>query len=508
MMGHHIRSMGTTLLALLGTALLGGAVALATPVAAGSRSVWAEVVLAGLGDPGPILHDADVSYAEVMAGSGTPIPWLGKDGQYMQLVFDNYLNQSFPKLETPVTPCVSTCNVNALVTPEGLYPMTGVKDLPLNTSVERGVEILHNQILTDLAANGPVGDDGALGVLGYSQSSVIASLEMEKLAGMTDAPDADQLNFILLGNPMNPNGGLLSRFAGLNIPSMGLNFYGATPADTIYPTDIYTIQYDGFADFPKYPLNVLADLNAFAGIYYVHGTYPETAANAFTELATSDGYAGVTNYFMMPTTDLPLLEPVRGIPLIGNPIAELLQPDLKVLIDLGYDNPFAATTYADVATPFGLFPQWSAIEALPGNLVDGTKDGLENFVNSLSGISLSDLNPLDLLSGAGGAAGTDPLGSVASFLPNAVNALSDAAANAYAALLPTADIGNALVTSMPAYLLNLSLDNLMDGDLLNAVGLPLAGAVGLATMAGGFEFLVIADAAQAVLGDLTGLIGI
>lgn len=331
---------------------------------------------------------------------------------------------------------------------------------------------------------------------------------MEKLAGMTDAPDADQLNFILLGNPMNPNGGLLSRFAGLNIPSMGLNFYGATPADTIYPTDIYTIQYDGFADFPKYPLNVLADLNAFAGIYYVHGTYPEIAANAFTELATSDGYAGVTNYFMMPTTDLPLLEPVRGIPLIGNPIAELLQPDLKVLIDLGYDNPFAATTYADVATPFGLFPQWSAIEALPGNLVDGTKDGLENFVNSLSGISLSDLNPLDLLSGAGGAAGTDPLGSVASFLPNAVNALSDAAANAYAALLPTADIGNALVTSMPAYLLNLSLDNLMDGDLLNAVGLPLAGAVGLATMAGGFEFLVIADAAQAVLGDLTGLIGI
>ncbi|HLR99618.1 PE-PPE domain-containing protein [Mycolicibacillus parakoreensis] len=506
MMGRRIRSLGTVLLALLGAALLGGASAQAAPVAAAPRPVGAEVLLAALGDPGPVLGNTDVSYAEVMAGSGTPIPWLGNDGQYMQMVFGNYLKPSFTNLTAPTTPCDSTCNVDALVTPEGLYPMTGIKDLPLNTSVERGVEILHNQILTDLASNGPVGDDGALGVLGYSQSSVIASLEMQNLAAMSDAPGADELNFVLLGNPMNPNGGLLSRFAGLTVPSMGLNFYGATPADTLYPTDIYTIQYDGFAHFPKYPLNVLADLNAFAGIYYVHGTYPEQAASEFTQLATSDGYAGVTNYFMMPTADLPLLEPVRAIPLVGDPIAELLQPDLTVLVDLGYDDPFAATTFADVASPFGLFPQWSAIEALPGQLVDGTKEGLENFVNSLGGVSLADLNPLDLLSGAG-AAGADPLDSVADFLPTALNALSDAAAHAYATLLPTADIANAVLTSMPAYLLDLSLDNLLDGDLLNAAGLPLAGAVGLATMAGGFEFLVLADAAQAVLADLTGLIG-
>lgn len=61
-------------------------------------------MLAGLGDPGPILHDADVSYAEVMAGSGTPIPWLGKDGQYMQMVFHNYLQPSFGSLHAPQTP--------------------------------------------------------------------------------------------------------------------------------------------------------------------------------------------------------------------------------------------------------------------------------------------------------------------------------------------------------------------------------------------------------------------
>ncbi|OBJ67462.1 PE-PPE domain-containing protein [Mycobacterium sp. 1274756.6] len=510
MLVNRIRSLGALLLALLGAlAVVVASTVTPAPVVAALRVVSAEVLLAA---DGVAIPNPDVSYAEVMAGSGTPIPWLGKDGQYMQLVFDNYLHAKFPSLELSPTPaCTGTCTVNPLVTPEGLYPMTGIKDLPLDTSVDRGVTILNNQIITDLGPGGPVGPDGALGVLGYSQSSVIASLEMEKLAAMSsDAPTADQLNFVLLGNPMNPNGGLLSRFAGLKIPSMGLNFYGATPADTIYPTDIYTIQYDGFADFPKYPLNVLADLNAFAGIYYVHGGYPEAVGAEFIELPVSPGYyadGGVTHYFMLPTEDLPLLSPIRSIPLVGNPIAELLQPDLKVLIDLGYDNPFDPTTFANVATPFGLFPQWSAFEQLPGQLFDGTKEGLENFVGSLGNLSLADLNPLSLLSGGtAGAAAASPLDSLTNFIPNVVNGLSGAASSAYAALLPTADIANAVVSSMPAYLFQLSLDHLLDGDLLNAVGLPLAGAAGLATMAGGFEFLVIADAAQAILGDLSTLI--
>ena len=29
-------------------------------------------------------------------------------------------------------------------------------------------------------------------------------------------------------------------------------------------------QYDGLADFPLYPINVIADLNAFLGVVYVH----------------------------------------------------------------------------------------------------------------------------------------------------------------------------------------------------------------------------------------------
>lgn len=47
----------------------------------------------------------------------------------------------------------------------------------------------------------------------------------------------------------------------------------------------------------------------------------------------------MTNYFMIPVNGLPLLDPLREIPLIGNPIADLLQPDLTLLVNLGCDNP-------------------------------------------------------------------------------------------------------------------------------------------------------------------------
>ncbi|ETW26509.1 hypothetical protein MGAST_18190 [Mycobacterium gastri 'Wayne'] len=77
-----------------------------------------------------------------------------------------------------------------------------------------------------------------------------------------------------LGEPMNPNGGLLARFAGLSLPSLGQTFYGATPPNTVWPTHIYTLEYDGIADWPQYPINIICDLNAFAGLYYVHGLYP------------------------------------------------------------------------------------------------------------------------------------------------------------------------------------------------------------------------------------------
>jgi len=133
------------------------------------------------------------------------------------------------------------------------------------------------------------------------------------------------------------------------------NLTGATPS-SLYPTSIYTKEYDGFADFPQYPINVLSDLNAYLGIAFDHTAYVNLTPQQISG-ATDLGTYGNTTYYMIPTNNLPLLEPLRWIP-FGNPLADLVQPDLTVLVDLGYGSTTQGWSPGppNVPTPFGLFP--------------------------------------------------------------------------------------------------------------------------------------------------------
>jgi PE-PPE domain len=390
--------------------------------------------------------------------------------------------------------------------------------------VAQGLTILDNAIKQQIATGNSVS------VLGYSQSAIISSLEMRNLMNPAlnpNPPLPNQLAFTLLGDPMNPNGGLLERFAGLSLPSLGLDFYGATPPNTPYGTNIYTLQYDGFADFPRYPINLLSDLNAFAGIYYVHGTYPQInpaalpPGDTMTLLPGSadlPGGTGATNYWMITEPNLPILNPVRAIPMIGNPIADLIQPDMTYLVNWGYGDPnFGySTSPANVPTPFGVFPPLSATTSLPGLLVNGAQTGANAFVHDITTMSPPSLPSLSLGSGGGTGGGgglglptgltslASPTGLIQTFESGnttVADFISNAAAQSYAVLLPTADIANALLISVPAYDVNLfiaGVQQAFSGDPVNgliyAFGAPLAADTALATLAGGFEVEVIANA--------------
>jgi hypothetical protein len=447
--------------------------------------------------------------ALVMGGSGEPIP----TPPFVEAL--NYLNPHF----SPIA------NTQGLFTPEGLYPFTGIKSLPFDTSVSQGVQILDSAIKQQIAGGNSVA------VFGASESAVIASLEMKNLAAMgAGAPTANQLGFTLVGDQMNPNGGLLARFPGfptgtnLSLPSLGITFYGATPSNTIYPTHIYTLEYDGFADFPQYPINFISDLNAFAGIFYVHSMYVDLNPSALPpgyaiqQLPTSPGYTGVTTYYMITTPNgLPLLEPLRAIPVIGNPIADLLQPDLTTIVNLGYGNPnFGYSTGpADVQTYFGLFPHVSPA-LIAQDLVTGAQQGAHAFVSDISaessGVSLSSLSYSAASTAGTGAADLSAVSTAASSpdsiietiqgaVTNVATGISGTAANLYAAALGTADIANAVVTVIPAYDVNLFLSGIqqaIDGNVLGglqyALVAPLAADVGLLTMAAGFELVVVVSA--------------
>jgi hypothetical protein len=449
-----------------------------------------------------------------MGGSGLPVP----PQSYVNAVL-NYVNERFAPIAI----------AQPLFTPEGLYPLTGVKSLPLNTSVSQGLQILDSAIKQQLGTPGV----NSVAVLGYSQSAIISSLEMENLANPTlnpTPPTASQLGFTLLGDQMNPNGGFLARFPGfpngqpLQIPSLGVEFYGATPPNTIYPTNIYTLEYDGWADFPLYPINFISDVNAFAGIAFVHGTYPSLNPSALPtgydllQLPTSPGYTGVTNYYMITTPNgLPLLDPVRAIPVIGNPIADLLQPDLTVLVNLGYGNPSQgwSTGFANVPTNFGLFPHVSQA-LIAQDLITGAHQGTTAFVSDIhaeaAGVSPASLSHSVTSMAGTGAADLSALASALSSpdsiiatiqgaVTNVATEISGTAANLYAALLPTADIVNAIVTVIPAYDVNLFLSGIqqaLDGNVLGglqyALVAPLAATTGLLTLAGGIELEVVLGA--------------
>ncbi|RFZ59411.1 putative PPE family protein PPE42 [Mycobacterium marinum] len=421
----------------------------------------------------------------VMGGTGIPIPGPG---------FINLANELYVR------------SANALLglnTPEELYPLTGTKSLTLDASVSEGLTILDNAIMEQLAIPG-----NTVTVFGVSQSAVIASLEMQKLAALGPAaPTASQLNFVLLGNEMNPNGGLLARFPDLSIPSLGLTFYGGTPSDTIYPTANYTLEYDGFADFPRYPLNFISDLNAVMGIVYVHPTYldlTQAQVDNAIPLATSPGYSGVTSYYILPTENLPLLEPLRAIPVIGNPLANLIQPDLKVLVNLGYGDPAYgySTSPADITTPFGLFPDVPP-HVIADALVAGTKQGISDFSADIQQMfsqpatlpSPPMLQAPDLMAAL--AAAPTPV--------EVVNRLTKIVSDDYATLLPLADIGTAFVITMPTYDATLFVDQLLQGNLINAFGYPIAADVGLTAISGGVVALVAIGTLQSNIKDLQSL---
>jgi hypothetical protein len=497
--------------------LLGGSTAAASPVAS-------------LDPPLPGLTGPTIGL--FMGGAGLPIP-TSRPG-YMQGVL-NWVNFSG-------IPNLTLNQALPLFTPEGFYPITGIKVLPVTTSVNEGVTILESSINQQLfPAPGTGTPQGSVAVLGLSESSIISSLVMQDILNGTypfQVPLPSQLNFTLLGNQMTPNGGIFERFVGLTLPSLGYDFYGATPPNTLYGTSNYTLEYDGFADFPQYPINFLSDLNAFAGIYYVHGTYASIDPAHLPpgdQIITLPGSAALggsnaapaTNYYMITQPNLPLLNPLRAIPVIGNPIADLLQPDLTYLVNWGYGDPSFgySTGPANVPTPFGVIPPLSDTLALPGDLAVGTQQGIGAFVSDISaGVPAlaSNLSPAGLASlgsaATGGASSlpaalmsaqvtpTSIIESLQMANTNITNFISNAAAQSYAVLLPTADIVNALVTSIPAYDANLFLTGIgqaLNGDPVNgliyAFGAPLAANTALYTLAAGFEVEVIVNAVTAII---------
>jgi pimeloyl-ACP methyl ester carboxylesterase len=267
--------------------------------------------------------------------------------------------------------------------PGGFWPASSgnLSDPTFDQSVAQGVGSL----------NGKPVQDGDV-IFGFSQGAVVAS----EYKG--EHPDTN-VTFVLVENPDRPNGGILERFDGVSIPILGVSFNGATPPsgpDGPHTVDI-SRQYDGWSDFPTYPLNLLATANAIAGIAYLHGvTQSEVTADQLTQAQSSgpmyyqDDTATNTEYYLIRTDELPLLMPLNGI--VPKPILDALDPPLRVLVELGYDR----TDYGK-PTPAGIVPSVNPV-TVATELVDATTQGIakglsETGVSTSSGSSANASQP-------------------------------------------------------------------------------------------------------------------
>ena len=324
----------------------------------------------------------------IMGGTANPVP----DTDYVNSVESLYLSQYLPPnngfsyvgLETPEQFCPIVCNASQ-------------PDLSFGDSLDQGVLSLDQAIVPDLLGGNDVS------VLGYSQSAVIASIEMNDLINNTpDNVNLNDLNFTLLGDPNSPIGGILDRFqfsdgvgSGsltpepqhvpfLNIP-LGLE---TTPTDT-FTTDIYTGEYDGWADFPEDPSNLFADLNALIGIETVHPYYPDPTpgVNLDTNNLIDLGTIGHTTFY-----DIPAPLPTLAFMFDGGPAGQFFYdsfaPYATLFDDWGYGNPGDPGAGIEVngIEPIGAAGPW-------------TVDATGQLVESIGSGFAPQMDPLQMLAG-------------------------------------------------------------------------------------------------------------
>jgi diacyltrehalose acyltransferase len=306
-----------------------------------------------LNAPSALADDAAPDTALILGHALLPTP----DASYIQQVMDTYIDPSTPYFSgQPVYP---VGNAIGVTTPETDYE-SGQTD---------GVADLDQAINQQLTA----GNDDLV-VFSYSMSTSIATQEMVNLDA-EGAPDQSGLSFIQVEDLDSPDGGIFTRFPGIG----GVNL-PETPADTPYTTDIYSIEYSGASDFPEYESDTLAYANAADGYIDLHPYLlagwpayftPSELAGAVQDPNVSSADLA-TNYYLIPTQDLPLLNDLRPEPGAPSAYADLIQPDMRVLVDLGYNW----TGDADVDTPATMTAPDIDTTAVDSYLAAGADQGM------------------------------------------------------------------------------------------------------------------------------------
>ena len=215
-------------------------------------------------------------------------------------------------------------------------------------------------------------------VVGLSQGNLALDSAQARLVNDPHAPPRDQLQFTMFGDPTGHQGFGNSFLAGLfppgsYIPIIDYTMPKEVDGQTQYDTNKVFAAYDGLADFPDRPTNLLAVANATFGAAIGH------TPSAFTNPAdvppqnirtVVNSKGATTTTYMIPVNHLPLTVALRYLGM-SDGFVDQIDSVLQPMVDAGYsynDNP--------ANRPVGVDPVHGMD---PLALVDGgTRGGIED----------------------------------------------------------------------------------------------------------------------------------
>ncbi|MGQ9349602.1 PE-PPE domain-containing protein [Mycolicibacterium gilvum] len=167
------------------------------------------------------------------------------------------------------------------------------------------------------------GTGGKQIVFAYSQGARVTAAWMREHGGTEGVPTAENLTFVLMGNPARKYSGS-DKLRGPDVfPDLGYKIIDVSQ------------EYDMASDFPDDTSNLLAMLNSTAGFFFTHQDYEPV--DIYDE-ANYVWIEGDITYVFVPTEKLPLLKPLRWFGL--GFIADALNGPLKAVVDRAYDRSY------------------------------------------------------------------------------------------------------------------------------------------------------------------------
>jgi hypothetical protein len=265
-------------------------------------------------------------------------------------------------------------------------------------------------------------------------------------------PAMNNLKIVVLDNNTNRAGGGFWTTYWMFAPLL-LTSAQPTPTDTTVPVVDTAYEYNINSDAPTYPINVLSDVNSLVAYAYDYGAQSTAPMpnEALAPVAPGDQHyhyvvapdgtytktplpKGVNiTYVTFQSDGLPLVRPVRSIPVVGNVVADAVEPTLTTLVNAGYQDNKPIPDNPSQTRPVGLVPPptqtMAAAAQLPTDVQTGVKAASQDIspTNSKSTVNMTGGNkfsPASVAADSSSAAGANPVHQVVEGITSTIGGLT------------------------------------------------------------------------------------